>query len=121
MVMWLLLGLLVGMWVAGARGECSHQWTTERVPRLLALASDYRAICDTVERLRSFRRVTPDSVQWGLKCARCGHFEPMYGYRTPAALWFDSVNAVLDSVRMSVDSVNAVLDSVRAAQKGGVL
>ena len=94
----LLLICLLCVSSALAADRCPHQWETRRIPRVVALDSDYRVICDSVEVLKSFRRVTPDSLIYYVRCIKCGEHRTMYAKRTAGAVYLDSLRARIDSI-----------------------
>jgi hypothetical protein len=93
----LLISLLLASTILAA-DRCAHQWETRRIPRVVALDYDLRPICDSVDVLKSYRRQTPDSLIYYVRCARCGEKQTMYARKSAGASYLDSLRAQIDSI-----------------------
>ena len=95
------LALLISLLFAGsilAAGRCAHQWETRRVPRVVAVDSEFRPICDSVDVLKSYCRHTPDSLIYYVRCAECGKRVTVYERQSAGAAYLDSLRARIDSI-----------------------
>lgn len=94
----LLVILLICVGSALAAERCYHRWETRRIPRVVALDSDYRVICDSVDVLKSYCRHTPDSLIYYVRCAECGKRVTVYERQSAGAAYLDSLRARIDSI-----------------------
>jgi len=81
-----------------------HQHAWEKTPsekRVIVGADNFGLPIfspDTIYTFKTYWQFRSDSVLAFIRCTGCGNYERVYGRRTRGAIWFDSLNAVIDSV-----------------------
>lgn len=86
--------------------QCQNEWEKRNVPGYMICGSDYYGLPvlypDTLKFFKARTALEGDSVKTFFRCVKCGNRLVVLSHKTQYAIWRDSVNAVIDSVRKGI-------------------